>query len=98
MALLSRISQKTLFKPPPLTVGKVFQDMVKLAKYSGNGSQKDKKVIFGKLLVAACGDEAKFLVRTLQGKLRIGIQHATILQSIAWAFSLSPLEATGEDG
>ena len=33
-----------------------------------------------------------------KGKLRIGIQHATILQAIAWAFALSPLESVGADG
>merc|ERR1719329_1111103 len=49
-----------------------------------------------KMLVASRGDEAKFLVRMLQGKLRIGIQVPTVLQAIAYAFQLTTPARSGE--
>jgi DNA ligase-1 len=89
VALQSRVAQKMLMMPPKLTIEKVFADMKFLAHASGKDSQKAKKERIQKMLVASRGEEAKFIVRMLQAKLRIGIQIPTLLQALAYAFVLT---------
>lgn len=89
VALLSRVAQKMLMMPAKLTIEKVFAEMKSLANASGKDSQKLKKEKIQKLLVASRGAEAKYIVRMLQAKLRIGIQMPTVLQALAYAFVLT---------
>jgi len=89
VALQSRMSQKMLMMPPKLTIAKVFGEMKAIAHSAGKESQKAKKEKIQKLLVASRGEEAKFIVRMLQAKLRIGIQIPTLLQALAYAFTLT---------
>jgi DNA ligase-1 len=89
VALQSRLSQKTLFAPPKLTIEKVFAEMKAIASAAGKDSQKVKKEKIQKLMVASKGEEAKYIVRMLQAKLRIGIQIPTLLQALAYAFTLT---------
>ena len=88
-ALQSRVKQSMLFQPPPLTVGKVFKDLRLMAESSGKNSQGTRKDIIKRLLVSGKETEAKFIVRTLQGKLRVGIQNASVIQSLANAVCLT---------
>jgi len=96
VALLSRVSQKVLFMPPKLSIEKVFSEMKAIAACSGKDSGKTRKEKISKMLVASRGEEAKFIVRMLQGKLRIGIQIPTVLQAIAYAFQLTVPARGGE--
>jgi len=96
VALLSRVSQKVLFMPPKLSIEKVFAEMKAIAACSGKDSGKIRKEKISKMLVASRGEEAKFIVRMLQGKLRIGIQIPTVLQAIAYAFQLTVPARGGE--
>jgi len=89
VALLSRLSQKMLMMPPKLTLEKVFAEMKAIANASGKDSQKTKKEKVQKMLVASRGAEAKYIVRMCQAKLRVGIQTPTMLQAIAYAFTLT---------
>ncbi|CAJ1427071.1 unnamed protein product, partial [Effrenium voratum] len=89
VALQSRLSQKMLMTPPKLTIEKVFSEMKAIAHSAGKDSQKSKKEKIQKLLVASQGEEAKYIVRMLQAKLRIGIQIPTLLQALAYAFTLT---------
>merc|ERR1712093_568470 len=75
--------------PPPLTIAKVFGELKAVALTKGGQSMKAKKEKIVKMLVASKGVEAKYIVRMLQTKLRIGIQNATVLQSLSHAFVLS---------
>lgn len=89
VALLSRVSQKMLMMPPKLSIEKVFAEMKGVAAASGNGAQKTKKEKIQKLLVASRGEEAKYIVRMMQAKLRVGIQTPTLLQALAYSFVLT---------
>mmetsp|Transcript_107650 Transcript_107650/g.332526 ORF Transcript_107650/g.332526 Transcript_107650/m.332526 type:complete len:782 (-) Transcript_107650:19-2364(-) len=89
VALQSRVSQKVLMMPPKLSIERVFSEMKAVAKASGKDSQRAKKDRIEKLLAASRGEEAKYIVRMLQAKLRVGIQTPTVLQALADAFSLT---------
>ncbi len=88
-ALESRVKQSMLMQPAPLTVAKVFKDLRSMAESSGKNSQQMRKDMIKRLLVSGKEKEAKFIVRTLQGKLRVGIQNASVLQSLANAVCLT---------
>eukprot|EP00927_Polykrikos_kofoidii_P036419 TRINITY_DN3074_c2_g1_i2.p1 TRINITY_DN3074_c2_g1~~TRINITY_DN3074_c2_g1_i2.p1 ORF type:complete len:747 (-),score=170.01 TRINITY_DN3074_c2_g1_i2:142-2382(-) len=89
VALLSRAAQKTLGQPPKLSIEKVFGEMKAIATASGKDCQKLKKDKIKKMLVASRGEEAKYIVRMLQSKLRIGICTPTVIEALAHAFVLT---------
>lgn len=61
------------------------------ATTTGNQSQKWKVEEIKKLLVRCqSGEEAKYIIRGLQGKLRIGLAQSTVLVSLAHAILLTP--------
>ncbi|KAF0686335.1 Aste57867_21837 [Aphanomyces stellatus] len=98
VAQKSRSKQSTLFtfqKPKALSVTNVYTDMVKIARMSGNNSQASKCSIIKSLLVRCdkLSEEAKYLIRGLQGKLRIGLAGQSILMSLTQAF-MHPKEAS----
>ncbi|KAF8227418.1 DNA ligase I [Tricholoma matsutake] len=96
VAMNSKNSQKTLFKPKALTVPFVFQNLKEIALTSGHSSQAKKVSIITKLL-AACQDvEAKYIVRSLEGKLRIGNAERSVLVAIAHAAVLAEWEQAGK--
>eukprot|EP00939_MAST-03C_sp_MAST-3C-sp1_P002653 g2653.t1 len=79
----SRSSQKTLFTPKPLKLRQVYQAFRDIAAISGSKSQ-DKKVSRIQRLLSACKtNEARFITRGLQGKLRIGLAAQTVYVSLA---------------
>ena len=88
-ALESRVKQSMLMQPAALTVAKVFKDLRGMAESSGKNSQGVRKEVIKRLLVSGKEKEAKFIVRTLQGKLRVGIQNASVIQSLANAVCLT---------
>ncbi|KAG6857544.1 hypothetical protein H0H87_000143 [Tephrocybe sp. NHM501043] len=96
VAMNSKNSQKTLFKPKPLTIPFVFQNLKDIALTAGNLSQAKKVSIITKLL-AACQDfEAKYIVRSLEGKLRIGNAERSVLVAVAHAAVLAERERVGK--
>lgn len=109
VAVKSRANQPTMFKPKPLTVRGVLDGLIKIATTSGNGAQGRKVDGIKKLLSAADGNsgkvdiakdkggasEAKFIVRFLEGKLRLGLAERTVLISLAQAMVCHEIEAKG---
>ncbi|KLU88998.1 DNA ligase 1 [Magnaporthiopsis poae ATCC 64411] len=100
VAVKSRSTQPTMFKPKPLTVRGVHTGLVGIATVSGNGAQGRKVDMIKKLLSSADVNstgkvditkdkggpsEAKYLVRFLEGKLRLGLAEKTVLVSLAQA-------------
>lgn len=88
VAQKSRSGQPTMFKPALLDVDAVFENLTKIAKATGKDSQSRKIGIINKMLTA-CDlktSEAKFLIRSLEGKLRIGLAEKTVLVALALAF------------
>ncbi|KAH3676311.1 hypothetical protein WICMUC_002107 [Wickerhamomyces mucosus] len=85
IALQARSVQPTMFKPKPLTVSTVFNNLKDIATASGKDSQSKKINIIKRMLTASQGLEAKFLIRSLESKLRIGLAEKTVLISLAKA-------------
>eukprot|EP01039_Chlorochromonas_danica_P006387 gene6387-7041_t len=89
VALASRSSQKTLSfvaKPKPLTASAVLEQFRNITSIKGDKAQARKVEVIKNLLVKCQGQEAKYIVRALQGKLRIGLAEQTVLVSLSHAF------------
>ena len=71
----------------PLTVSKVYETLMRIAKASGPGAQDTKITLLTSLLREASPAEAKYILRTVTGKLRLGIADMTILDALAIAFA-----------
>lgn len=101
VAVKSRSTQGTMFKPKPLTVRGVHEGLLAIAKMEGHGSQDKKVGAIKKLLAAADtmsgskgidinkdkggASESKFIVRFLEGKLRLGLAEKTVIVALAQA-------------
>jgi DNA ligase 1 len=70
-------------RPATLEVGTVFEGLHEIAKAQGEGSQGRKLAGLVDLLARATPLEARYLVRTCTGTLRLGIGTATILDGLA---------------
>ncbi|MGD9276639.1 MAG: ATP-dependent DNA ligase [Candidatus Pacearchaeota archaeon] len=77
--------QSTLYSHV-LTTKKVVDNLRKLPELVGKGTVNKKLGLITELLTSASSIEAKYLVRTLIGDLRIGIQESTIKESLAVAY------------
>jgi DNA ligase-1 len=93
VAQTCKSKQRTLMfgaKPKALLVTEVLQVFREIAKISGSQSQKLKVDKIKKLLVKVQeSTETKFIIRGLQGKLRIGLAQSTVLISLAHALALT---------
>jgi len=89
VAVSRKGGQHLLMAFASLSIHGVFKDFLRIAKDSGEKSQERKRMAIEKLLNASKGSEAKFITRSLQGKLRIGLAEMTVLQAIAQAFFMA---------
>ena len=77
--------QATFFQQP-LTVEKVYETLDKMAKTSGSGAVDLKMALLAGLLADATPKEAKYIMRTVTGNLRLGIADMTVLDALAIAY------------
>ncbi len=83
--LLAKRSQGTLFSEG-LTLKRVYDTLLKIARQSGSGSVEAKLRELASLLNDATPVEAKFIMRTVTGELRLGVADYTVLDAAATAF------------
>lgn len=84
--ILEKGIQQTLFTQQ-LTLDEVYEGLMKIAKTSGEGSVDEKLKTLGGLLSNATPVEAKYIVRTVMGTLRLGVADFTILDAASIAFT-----------
>ena len=82
---LEKKVQVTFFQKP-LTVGHVYKTLDKMAKATGSGSMEQKINLLAGLLTDSTPKEAKYIIRTVTGKLRLGIADMTVLDALAIAY------------
>jgi len=87
--LLGKKRQVTLFTEQ-LTVKKVFENVKQLPEITGEGSVDRKIASIAELLTSSTPLEAKFIVRTVIGDLRIGVAEGRLRDAIASAFDVRP--------
>ena len=90
--LLKKRTQTTLATSEPLTVKRVYETLDKIARASGEGSQEVKLRLLSGLLTDASPTEAKYIIRTVTGRMRLGLADMTILDGLAVAFRGSKKE------
>jgi DNA ligase-1 len=78
--------QTTLIKEP-LTVERVYETLDKVAKTSGPGSLETKLRYISSMLNDATSKEAKYIIRTITGELRLGVADYTVLDALAIAYT-----------
>jgi len=83
--LLETRGQGTLFSEK-LTLKRVYETLLRIARQSGSGSVDLKLKELGSLLSDATPSEAKFIMRTVTGELRLGVADYTVLDAAASAF------------
>lgn len=112
VAAKSRSKQPTMFKPKALTVEGVRKGLMGIATVEGQGAQGRKVDGIKKLLSAADAhnagkhvdiekdkggpSEAKFIVRTLEGKLRLGLAERTVVVAVAQAMIFHEMSQDGK--
>ena len=69
-----------------LTIERVYDTLVKIAMAQGEGSRDTKIKLLAGLLIDAEPREAKYIVRFVEGRLRLGVGDATIMDALAMAF------------
>ncbi len=76
-------------KPPsrPLRVREVYDRLTGVAEAKGEGSQEVKVGLLRDLLTSAEAKEAKYLVRLVLGRLRLGVKEMTLVDALAAAYA-----------
>ncbi len=87
---LSAKKKQVVLFTKQLTVKKVFENIKQLPEITGEGSVDRKIASIAELLTSATPIEAKFVVRTVIGDLRIGVAEGRLRDAIASAFNVRP--------
>lgn len=82
---LTNKKQQSFFRQD-LSVEKVYEILDKMAKTSGSGAVDQKLGLLAGLLADATPKEAKYIMRTVTGSLRLGIADMTVLDALAIAY------------
>ena len=83
---MNKKAQATLGFSTALTVERVYETLDKMANSTGSGSVDLKLSLLAGLLSDASPIEAKYIIRTVTGSLRLGIADMTVLDALAVAF------------
>jgi DNA ligase-1 len=84
--VMKKKKQTTLGVQKTLKVLQVYETLDKMAKKTGSGAVGSKMALLAGLLSEASPKEAKYIMRTVTGNLRLGIADMTVLDALAIAY------------
>ncbi len=84
--VMKKKKQATLGARKNLTAERVYEVLDKMAKTQGSGAVDSKMALLSGLLSDASPKEAKYIMRTVTGNLRLGIADMTVLDALAIAY------------
>ncbi|XP_058058641.1 DNA ligase 1 [Anopheles bellator] len=93
----SKSSQRMMFRPASLTVESAFTKLREIASMTGTASMTKKMDKIQSMFVACRYSESRFIIRSLAGKLRIGLAEQSLLQALAQACAMTPPELASGD-
>lgn len=67
-----------------MTLTEVYYELHALEKIEGTGSTEEKSALLQKLLASLDAASAKYVVRIVLGKLRLGFSDMTLLDALSW--------------
>ncbi|MCW4024729.1 MAG: ATP-dependent DNA ligase [Candidatus Bathyarchaeota archaeon] len=90
---IGKTAEKTLTKRKQVTfftktldVQRVYETFDKMAKTTGSGAVSTKMALLAGMLSDASPQEAKWIIRTVTGNLRLGLADMTVLDALAIAY------------
>jgi DNA ligase-1 len=84
--VIKKKKQTTFGMQKTLKVQQVYETLDKMAKKTGSGAVGSKMTLLSGLLSYASPKEAKYIMRTVTGSLRLGIADMTVLDALAIAY------------
>jgi DNA ligase-1 len=81
------LREKTHTILTPLTIHKVYETLDEIAEESGPGSSERKIARLGELISNATSREARYILRTVTGRLRLGVGDMTVIDALAVAYA-----------
>lgn len=88
LAMKKKAKNRLIMEFDNLTISRVHSQFLAIAKFAGDKPMEAKRTLIESLLHASKGAETKYIVRSLLGKLRIGLADQTVLQALGQAFFL----------
>jgi DNA ligase-1 len=79
-----RKSVKTLEDEKDLSIVEAFEELEKITKTTGPGSQEMKQKMIARLVMEADPRSARYLVRIPTGVIRLGLSDMTVLDAYSW--------------
>ena len=86
--LVKKKKQSTLKLGSKLTINKVFDNLLKISEFEGEGTVNKKIDLVSELIANASPVEAKFVVRTVLEDLRIGVAEGVLRDAVALAYDV----------
>ncbi len=82
-----RGKKQTSLTSEPLTLAKVYGNLKEIATTAGSGSQEKKLRLLAELLSDATPKEARYIVRIVVGKMRLGVADMTMIDALAATYA-----------
>lgn len=89
VAVAAKSNIRTLAPHPPLLIEDLYRALLQISRVNGSGATKHKQRLVNNLLVAAQGEEVRYLVRMFSQNLRVGAVRTSILAALARAVLLA---------